>query len=108
MSKNVKQQFAFIQLLAENPSSTQRNLLLKSITRDQLLALSEVALNLLSGVLVLSTANKKKLSKHKSFIRLLSDKKVTQVSKKKAIENKGAVISLMLKAVLHSLENILQ
>jgi len=108
MSRNVKQQFAFIQLLADNKSSNQRNLLLKSITRDQLLALSEIALNLLRGVLVLSPANKKKLSKHKSFIRLLSDKKVTQVSKKKAVESKGSIVSLMLKGVLHSLENILQ
>lgn len=108
MSKNVKQQLAFIKLLAGSAPTAQRKLLLETITKDQLLALSEIALNLLSGVLVLSPSNKKKLSKHKNFIRLLSDKKISRTSKKKAIQNKGALISLMLKAILPSLQNLLE
>jgi hypothetical protein len=52
-------------------SPKQRNMLIKFITRDQALALCDVAANILSGGLHISQSDKDRLTKHKSFIRCI-------------------------------------
>lgn len=61
-------------------------------------ALSECALNILSGVVPLTPAKKKKLAKFKSNLRILAKKSTSVTNKKKAMQ-RGGFISLLASIV---------
>ena len=93
----MKKHIWYLHLLMTTPSSTQRKVLLDTITNDQLKALTEVTHNLLQGNIPITEAHKRNLSKHKAFLRILGNIKVSPAQKREALCRKGAVVGTVLK-----------
>ena len=105
MSKVIRDNWNFIQLLIKSSSLKQQKALLNSITQDQLRALSEIAVNVLYGNIPLTTRTKAKLKPYKVFYTHLADKK-NSLKQKQLTSNINA-IQLLLKAVLTFLQSVL-
>ena len=99
MSTTLKKHWTFLQLLLESESSKQKKALLDTITRGQIIALSEIAHNLIQGTIPISTQTLNRLRKHRSLIELLGDKKTSVYTKKQAIRRRPSGILSLLKAV---------
>lgn len=98
MSKLVKENLYFMNMIAKTPSKRQVQQLLDTITKGQLLSLTEVALNLLEGNIPLSKQHKKRLAKYKHFIRQLGAKDVSLKRKRLALCHRATAVSALLKA----------
>ena len=106
MSKLVKRHSSFFQLLLTTTSKLQRKALVDTIANDQLRALTEITVNLLQGVLSLLPAQKTKLRKYKTLIRLLGDTSVSLKKKKDALRRKSYVVIVLLKTVESPLKKL--
>ena len=93
----MRKQIWYLHLLMSTASSAQRKALLDTITNDQLKALTEVTHNLLQGHIPISEAQKRALRKHKTFLRILGNIRVSFSQKREVLCRKGAVIALLLK-----------
>jgi hypothetical protein len=100
----MKRQIWYLHLLMTSTSSAQRKALLDTITREQLKALTEVTHNLLQGNIPIAEAHKRRLRKHKSFLRILGDIKVPVSQKRDALCRKGTVVASVLKAAAPQLK----
>lgn len=92
MSQRIKKHQPFLHLLARSRPK-QRKILLRQATKDELLSLFEICLNIIKGNIPLKAEDFKKLKRHKGLLRTLSDKKVTLKHKKKLINQKGGFIA---------------
>lgn len=68
-------------------SETQRLILLENVTPEQSKILSDIAANILRGNLRLSPDKKVLLSKHKKFLRCISDSNTSHQDRLKCIKN---------------------
>jgi hypothetical protein len=89
------------------PSTLQRNALLDTITQDQLRALTEIAVNILRGVLTVTPSYYTKLKKDKKLIRNIGDTSVSLKRKRELLCRRGRVIVLLLKSVEQTLKTFL-
>lgn len=76
----------------------QRKALLKTTTDDQLKLLVEIILNILQGVIPISTRTKKLLRSNKSSIRKVAEDSTSKALKRKRL----AKISSEIPIILHS------
>ena len=106
MSKLVKTELPFLQLLGTSKSKAQTIGLLRTMTKQQLYALSEIAYNLLEGVIPVTPAYKKKLARHKKFIRLLASKQIGFQKKKTESEKNRLRVQTLVKATYTYLAEI--
>ena len=68
--QRVKRNAKFIQLLIDSKfSPAQRQFILKAASKDQVLSLGEILVNVLKGNLVISAQQTTNLSKYKQFLR---------------------------------------
>ena len=81
MSQRLKKHIAYLQLLLITHRSQQKALL-NTINLEQLKAISEIALNILHGVIPLTASQKKVLSRYRNIIRLIGQKTGSQKRKK--------------------------
>ena len=93
MKKNVW----YLHLLMTTSSPSQRRGLLDTITNEQLKSLTEVTHNLLQGNIPTTETQKRNLRKHKTFLRILGNPKVSFSQKREALCQKGAVVVTVLK-----------
>ena len=103
MSGRIAQQSPFLKLLYDC-SPTQRKALIESASREQLEALSQIALNILRGNLSVSETHKKKLKEYKDVIRSLGSRSVSLTRKKNALLNFHSLLPLLVKPVLYLLD----
>ncbi len=96
--KNVKEQRHFLRLFVI-ASRDQRTQLLKTVSRKQLKALTEIAHNVLRYVVTLTPTQRSKLKRRQRTIRLLGDPTIGYKVKKKAIVGKVSDILTLLKIV---------
>jgi hypothetical protein len=89
------------------PSTLQRKALLDTITQDQLKALTEIAVNILRGVLTITPFYYTKLKKDRKLIRIIGDTSVSLKRKRELLCRRGRVIVLLLKAVEQTLKTFL-
>ena len=75
-------------------NNNQRKAILKSADRALVRAICECIFNVLSGNIQISIENKKRLNKHKTILRKLTNpqKKRSWVQRKKILIQKGSVI----------------
>lgn len=104
MTSLMKKQIWYLHLLMTTASSVQRKALLDTITNEQLKALTEVTHNLLQGNIPITEAQKRNLRKHKTFLRILGNIKVSHTEKRQALCRKGAVVASVLKAAAPQLK----
>ena len=81
-------------LLANSKSAAAKKIIAKA-SQNVLKAISELALNMLNGVLTLNDAQKKRMKRHKNNMRRLADVNSTLSAKKKIIQ-KGGFLSTLL------------
>ena len=105
MSTLLKKHWAFIQFLLESDSYEQKKNVLDTITRDQLKVLSEIAHNLVQGILPISIQTLNRLRKHRSLIELLGDRKASLLVKKRAVKKRPSGILDLIKAVASTLSS---
>ena len=106
MSKLLTKYKNFILFILDKNSSNAA-LLLRSITKDQSLALSEIIHNLIAGTIPLSREKLLKLRRNKTILRRLAKKEVSLSSKKTIITKHPAVILSVLKLIERELLTLL-
>jgi hypothetical protein len=99
----IKQQFSFLKLFVQT-TTPQRKVLLKTITRNQLRALSQIAHNIIKFKIKLSFSEKQRLKRERRIIHLLGDRKLGYKRKKEAIQNKQRLIFTLLNIAVTYLE----
>ena len=95
MSARLKRNLDFLHVL-KRANKKQRTAILDSANKDLILCLCEVIDNVLAGTVKLSIKQKKDLSKYKSILRQLVDKKVSINKKKKLFIQKGGFLPAIL------------
>lgn len=99
----IKQQFSFLKLFLQT-TTPQRKVLLKTITRNQLRALSQIAHNIIKFKIKLSLSEKQRLKRERRLIHLLGDRKLGYKRKKEVIQNKQRLIFTLLNIAVTYLE----
>ena len=107
MVELIKQQRHFLYLVA-NTTADQRKALLKTITRQQLRALSQIAYNIIRFKGRMTVTEKATLKRQRRFIYLLGDRNTGFVNKKEAIQHKQRIIHTLVKIASAYLQPVLQ
>ena len=95
-------------LLFVQTTSAQRKALLRTITRHQLRALSQIAHNVIKFRIELTTAEKATLKRERRLLHILGDRCLDYQRKREIINDKQRFIYVLLKTVLPYLEVILK
>ena len=82
----VVQQADYLSLLHRTKNKAKRSKLLELADKDQIDAISEVIENVLRGTIVLSQAQKQKLRRYKTCMRLLTEPRASLAKKKKQLK----------------------
>jgi hypothetical protein len=83
--------------------------LLDGADPDLIKCLCECTSNVIKGNIPVSTGQRKKLSKYKTHLRFLSDKKVPLAKKKtKLVQKGGLLLPLLLPAVMSAVPSLIQ
>ena len=81
-------------------SPRERGVIVSNASPDFINALCEISLNVLQGHIPLSNIQYKLLKKKKKVIRLIADKKVKHLKKKKTINQTGGFLLPLLGAAI--------
>lgn len=107
MSANLKKNWCFIQLLTST-TVQQKLALLKTLTDNQLVLLCEIVLNTLQGQLYIPADTVKRLKTHKTFLRSLTSKAVSNRKKKDSIIARHRLIVQLIQVVKPLLETYMK
>ena len=83
MSKRIWNNWAFLNLLLESKSLSQKKGLLKTATPEQVKAVSDIVANTLAGSLPLPPAGRHKLYRHRNLLREIAAPKQSLKRRKK-------------------------
>ena len=108
MSRLVKCQWTFFELFLSKTSNKQRQVLLDTITKDQLRAFVQIVLNFLQRTITVSSSVLTTLERHKRLLRRLVDTSLALVDKRKILKGRAKAVYEFLKAVKPSLNIYLQ
>lgn len=105
MSRNLRKNALMLKVLSKaTPAATKA--IIKTGGHDLVNALCECSLNLLKGNVPLTPQQKKRLSRYKTTLRALAERK-TSWKKRKALLQKGGFLQHLLLPVLGALGSIL-
>jgi len=99
MTKRIERNRGFLQLL-QKVKAVGRKKLIRKATRDNIDALSEVALNTLLGNVPLTSHHKQKLKRHRIGIRCLAKKGTSLKQRKEFLVQKEGFLPLLIPPVL--------
>jgi len=105
MTKCIERNKGFLKSLGQLATG-RRKKLIKKASRDNIDALSEVALNTLLGNVPLNSLHKQKLKRHRTNIRHLAKKGVSLKKKKEFLVQKGGFLPLLIPPVLSMLAGL--
>ena len=97
---DVEENIHFLRLLATTPAVKQRQALLRTSTRHQILALAEIVLNVLRGKVNVSSETLKVLKSYKKTLRKLATegkRDITWLKRREAAVKAAKAISTLLK-----------
>ena len=97
--KNIYQNWAFLHLLLESPSLTQKKTLVNSATKEQVKALAEVVANIGAGALPVPPATTHKLRRFRNIFREIG-------AKDTALKRRKTLLTKYLKQVLTLLAHV--
>ena len=89
-------------------SPKMRKVVLATFPAEVVQLLSECALNILKGTVVLKKSQKEKLRRHRSKLHKLADKKVSKNEKKAVIQNGGFLSALLGPIIEATLEPLVK
>lgn len=93
--------------LLHKATPKQRRLILQSASDEFILALCEVALNILYGVIPVSRQQYQKLKKRKVDIKFVADKKIGIAAKKRVFNQKGGFLLPLLSVAVPFLTSLI-
>ena len=93
MSSLVKRALPLLKLLV-NSNSKLKKAVINYATSDIIKAISEIVLNMLKGVIRLTSRQKQRLSRYKKEFRSLGKKSVSVIKKRKLLNQKGGGAAL--------------
>ena len=93
MSSLVKRALPLLKLLV-NSNPKLKKAVIKYATPDVVKAISEIVLNMLKGVIKLSSRQKRRLTRYKKEFRSLGKKSVSVFKKRKLLNQKGGGAAL--------------
>ena len=102
----MKQQRYYLTLFVRT-SPAQRKALLRTITRPQLRALSQIAHNVIKSTVRLKPDEKKTLRRYRRIVHLLGDRKTGFETKRRAISNRTRLVYTLTSVALAYLEPVL-
>lgn len=105
MAQAIASNGAFLRFL-QQCNKNQRKALLQNLTKDQMTALSQVALNILKGHVTIKSDYIKMLRPYEEIILLLSSHGVSRLKKKKALLSHQALLPLLIKPIIPLLEDV--
>ena len=105
MSKRLQKQGEMLKLLSRTKPQ-MANAIVKSCDKDLIEALCECSLNVLRGVVPLSSQQRRKLCRFKNHLRALSNKNIS-IRRKKALLQKGGFLPALLSPILGILGSLL-
>ena len=106
MSTVVKRALPLLKILIDaNPKL--KKAIIQNAPKDFVTAISEIALNLLKGVIELTPHQKRRLSSHKKELRSLAKRSVSEGRKRKILVQKGgsAALSILIPLILQLLSS---
>ena len=103
----VRQNSHFLSLL-HTTNNKQKKQLLKAATREQILTLSEIVLNLLEGNLPVSHHDLQSLLKFKNILRKLGSFSLNIIKKKKLLTSYSHLIDFLLNLLWEELSSIIE
>ena len=103
----MKRQQHLLKLFAST-TSKQGKVLLQTITREQLKAVSQIAHNVLQFTIRLRPEVRDKLKRKKQTVHILGSKKAGYKGKKRAVVSKQRLVCIIIKAGLSYLEPALK
>ena len=95
-----------MQLLGKTKSKLQQQVLLETITRDQLKALREITYNIIDLSVPVPKSQRKKLVKNIVVLKEIANKKNSQKKALAWVKENQALIILVIKVVLPALESL--
>lgn len=101
----VKRNMAFLKGF-EGLSDKQKVAVIGIVTKEQADVISDIAANVVAGVLKISDNDKTTLKNHKSFIRLIAAEEATSLERQKTIRDNPRPVIKILKATVHRLARI--
>ena len=107
MSKRMKRSLPYLQvMMACGPKL--RKMLVGHAPEHVLMAICECALNVLKGVIPLTQRQKRQLTRYKTHLRGLANKKVSKKQKKRYLTQKGGgLLTTVLPPVINALGSLL-
>lgn len=99
ISQLVKENIKFLKTLAYTNSERKKKKLLKKATREQLLSIAEICINIVKSRFNLTTRQKKRLIPHADFVRKLSRARSERGARKILIQ-KGSGVGSLFAALL--------
>ena len=106
MTRRLKDNAHTLRVLSK-ASPKQRKAILQYANNDLIKCLCECALNILKGTVPLTSAQKKKLQRHKNHLRALADKKTPLVKRKRVLVQKGGFLGSLIAPILSTLGGLL-
>ena len=95
MSERVRRNIDFLTVLTKC-NKKQRKALLEHCDKELILTISEIAINVLKGIVKLSSSQKARLHRFKKQLRTLADRQVSLKHKKRYIVQTGGSLLLAL------------
>ena len=106
MSALVRRNFDTLKVLRQAKPKLQKAIIANG-TNDLVLALAEVVSNVLNGNIKIPEGKRKILSRHKTAIRKIADKKTKVPAKRKLLVQRGGFLATVLPAALSVLASLL-
>lgn len=99
MSSRMRRNLSLLELIYKSPPALRR-VIISNANLDFINALCEIAFNVLQGNIPLTNQQYKQLKKKKSLIRLIADKKIKTLKKRKTINQSGGFLLPLLGAAI--------
>ena len=96
----------YLTLLSKAKKATRRRRLVELADPEEIHAISECILNVLSGNVHLKPQEKRKLKRHREALRHIARKRNSAKSKKKVLQQKGGFLSAVLPLALSALTSV--
>ena len=107
MSKRMRESLPYLQVLAKSKPKL-RKMIIEHGPPDLIMCIAECSLNLLKGVNPLKPHQKKRLTRYKKHLRVLSDKKLSLKKRRSVLSQQGGgLLTALIPTVLSVLGSLL-
>ena len=107
MGELIKQQRHFLRLFVQTTPS-QRKALLQTVTKPQLRALSQIAHNIIRGIIPYNSSDRDSLKRDRRFVYLLGSRRLGLAHKRRLVQSKQRTLHHLLTIAETYLEPVLK